>query len=700
MSQTPSRPPLSLRSLRSLLPQRDKPAERDAVVRPRASKRVGAVFALLGVAFLALSSRAAALMLLPDPRLEEKARIQFEESVQIEGRRGDILDRNGAVLATTVELKELHADPSRLSEGDPAALAAALAPVLGLDVTHTTKRLSNPKRRDVLLARDLTPDKAQAAKDAVRAAREKQALRGILWTRSQPRRYYPARDEGASLVGLVGHNGTGLAGLERTLDRLLRGEVYKYVLWRDRKGRRVTPERVDADAGQTVVLTIDRRIQHIVEQVLDETMERTGSQKAYAVVIDVETGDVLALGNRPTQNPNDTSLLDLKLFKNHAAMDAIEPGSVFKPFVAAAALEEGLVRPETMVDCEGGAWRVGSKIIHDDHPHGPVTVSEVIKYSSNIGAAKLAFELGPERTIAYLKDFGFARYTGLDFPGETRGIMRAPGRIKPIELATTSYGHGVTANAIQLASAVATLGNGGERMQPRLVAELRDERGEVLREMPPTVDRRVVSPEIARQVVVMMESVTDDGGTGTRARVPGYRVAGKTGTAWKHVGGGYSSTARIGSFVGLIPSDRPKLGIAVVVDTPTIGSSYGGIVAAPAFSAIGGAAMRVLGIAPDPTLLDDDDPRKAEVLANKLAARLDEAAEQPDAPIAAPELQWTAAGTLRTPDLSGLSLRDALVTLQGAGLTVSTRGSGRVAAQSPTPGTPVAPGGAVEVVLQ
>lgn len=666
------------------------------MVRTRAVTRMRLVGGLLALSFVALSAQASTLMLLPDSRLEEKARIQFEESVQIEGRRGDILDRNGNLMATTVELKSLHADPKRLEAGDAELLASVLAPLLGLDEARTVQRLSNPNRRDVLLARDLTPERAKQARQAVREAREGKSMRGTLWTRAQPTRFYPARDEGASLIGLVGHNGNGLAGLERTLDRLLRGEVYKYVLWRDRKGRRVTPDRVDAEAGKTVALTIDRRIQHVVDTVLEETMVRTGAEKAYAVVMDVETGDVLALGNRPTQNPNDTRLLDLTLFKNHAAMDAIEPGSVFKPFVAAAALEEGLVHPETMVDCEGGAWRVGRKTIHDDHPHGLVTVSEVIKYSSNIGAAKLAFDLGPERTLGYLKDFGFARRTGLDFPGETRGVMRSAGRIKPIELATTSYGHGVTANAIQLASAVATLGNGGVRMEPRLVAEVRDEEGNVLREMPPEDDRRVVSEQVARQVVVMMESVTDEGGTGTRARVPGYRVAGKTGTAWKHVGGGYSSTARIGSFVGLIPSDRPRLGIAVVVDTPTIGSSYGGVVAAPAFASIGEASMRILGIAPEPTLLEEDDPRRqtepseADAEAEALAA----------APEASPELQWGADGALRTPDLSGLSMRDALVTLQGAGLTVSTHGSGRVTSQSPSPGAPLAPGSAVEVTLQ
>ena len=691
------RPPSLAAKLESLRPTREAPSERDSELRSRAASRARVVGAVLTCCFLAVGARAGALMLLPDPRLEAKAKVQFEESVQIEGRRGDLLDRHGVALATTVTLKQLHADPARI-EGDGArTLAQALAPVLGKDPARLEARLARKGLRDVRLARDLTPEKVQEARDAIRATHDRRAVRGVIFTRDQPRRFYPGREEAAALLGLVGHSGVGLAGLERTLDRRLRGEVYKYMLWRDRKGRRITPDRIEAESGQTVVLSLDRRIQHVVEETLDATMERTQAEKAYAVVIDVETGDILALGNRPAQNPNERMGLDLKLFKNHAALDAIEPGSVFKPFVAAAALEEGLVKPETMVDCEGGAWLVGRKVIHDDHPHDLVTVSEVIKYSSNIGAAKLAFELGPQRTIDYLKDFGFARSSGLDLPGETRGVMRKPGRIKPIELATTSYGHGVTANAIQLASAVSTLGNGGVRMAPRLVTELRDEHGDTVRTFDPEVDRRVVSEEVAQAVVRMMESVTEEGGTGTRARVEGYRVAGKTGTAWKHIDGGYSSTARIGSFVGLIPSDRPKLAIAVVVDTPTEGSSYGGIVAAPAFSSIGAESMRILGIPADPTLLEDE-PTSTRA-ARRLASRLD-AADTDEAPVAAPELRWADGGALRTPDLSGLSLRDALVTLQGAGLAVASTGSGRITSQSPSPGQAILPGERVEVVLQ
>lgn len=490
----------------------------------------------------------------------------------------------------------------------------------------------------------------------------------------------------------MGRNGAGLAGLEQTLDRYLRGETYRYVQWRDRKGRQITPKVPTAQPGHTVVLTLDRRIQRVVEQAMDNGWATMKPAAMHAVVMDVETGEILALANRPTQSPNDTTQIDLALFKNRAAMDAFEPGSVFKPFVAAAALEEGLVTPESKVDCEGGSWVVSTKVIRDDHPHGVVTLSEVIKYSSNIGSAKLAFQLGAKRTIDYLQGFGFNKLTGLNLPGETRGAMRTADNIKPIELATTAYGHGVSANSLQLASAMGTLGNGGVRMKPMLVKEIRDAHGEVVRRFDPEQDQRVISEKSARQTVDMMVGVTETGGTGTRARVDGYLVAGKTGTAWKHINGGYSSTDRIGSFVGLLPADRPEVAVVVVVDSPSEGSRYGGLTAAPVFSEIGEGVMRIMGVPPDPALLEPEKPVTAVAEA--------EPKPVPVPHVAADELVWTSEGALRTPDLSGLSLRSALATLQGAGLRISVRGSGLVASQNPPAGSHVAPGDDIEVVLQ
>ncbi len=677
----------------SMLASPNPKRQSDSVVRHRAVKRSIWVGLIIGGCYILLIGQAGRIMLTEDSQLQNKARDQFEQSVEIQGRRGDILDRNDSLLATTAELFAIHADPSKLTPQTAAHAAEALAPVLGLEVSSLTSSLNRTNRRDVLLTRGLTPMEAEEVR-AVRKVlvKENSVFLGVLDTRAEQRRFYPGRHQAAPIIGMVGHNGVGVAGLERTSDRALRGERHKYVLFRDRKGRQVTPDLPTASPGNTVVLTLDRQIQHFAETALDSTMEVTGAEAAWVVVMDVDTGEILALANRPSQNPNDTTELKMASFKNRAALDAYEPGSVFKPFIAAAALEEGLVGAQSLVNCENGAWAVNRRVIHDDHPKGIITVSEVIKYSSNIGAAKLAFKLGAERSLSYLSELGFGRSTGLSVPGETRGVLRSAHNIKPIELATTSYGHGVSVNAIQLASATATLGNGGVRMEPRLIREVRAPDGSVLERYEPAVDQRVFSEETAAATIDMMITVTEQGGTGTRARVPGYVVAGKTGTAWKHEDGAYSSTDRIGSFVGLLPADDPELAIVVTVDTPTIGLSYGGIVAGPAFAQIAAQSMRHLGIPADPVLLAEEAAEAEPDTAPEVTL--------PEPDEAPAEVTWMADGSLRAPDLTGMSLRDALATIQGSGLSVSLQGSGRITQQYPAPGTPLTFGDAVEVTLQ
>ncbi len=653
-------------------------------------QRTAWIGAMIAVAYLVLVAQAGRLMLVSDDQLGSAARVQFEQAVELHGRRGDILDRNGVLLATTAELMAVHADPSRMNEQTAAATAAALSPLLDIPVDEILPRLTRFSRQDVLLKRGLTPTAAEAVRQAASALiSDNRQLQGSIWTASEQRRFYPGRAHAAPIIGIVGHNGVGVAGLERTLDSYLKGETHKYVLFRDRKGRRVTPGIPTASPGSSVLLTLDRQIQHFAEEALDEAMEVTGAEAAWAVVMEVSTGEILALANRPSQNPNDTTKLKMSSFKNRAALDAYEPGSVFKPFIAAAALEEGLVTPSTLINCEGGAWTIGRKTIHDDHPKGTITVSNIIKFSSNIGAAKLAFKLGGSRTIHYLSSLGFGRSTGLHLPGETRGVLRDPDRIKPIELATTSYGHGVSVNAIQLVSALATLGNGGVRMNPMLVKEIQGPDGSVMERFSPSEDRRVFSEQTAATTIDMMITVTEKGGTGTRARVPGYQVAGKTGTAWKHEDGAYSSTDRIGSFVGLVPATAPRLAVVVTVDTPTIGLSYGGVVAGPAFASIAGRSLRYLGIPHDQPVEEEEDEALEE-----------EPVSLPELPSVPAEVTWTADGRLRTPDLIGLSLRDALTTVQGAGLAVSMSGSGRIISQAPPAGTALSPGASVQVHLQ
>ena len=685
---------LSLTALvASLRPSKDFPPEPDRDLRKESARRLLIIGGMIAICYVILSLQASNKMLLPDRRLEDKAQLQFEQAVEDQGRRGDLLDRNGYLLATTVALEEVHVDPSRLTPATATLLADTIGPILKKTPAIIAERLASGGRRDVTLARGLTPVDVKAVRQMVRdLAKVDKEMINAVWTVEEPHRFYPGREDAASLLGVVGRNGVGMAGLERTLDRTLRGETFRYMLWRDRKGRRVTPDQITVEGGDGIVLTLDHRIQHLAAEAILDAVIDFGAQAAHAVVVDVRTGDVLAIANVPTINPNDTADLNMTGIKNRAVMDAYEPGSVFKPFIAAAAIEEGLFTTASIIDCQLGHWTIGGKTIHDDHPKGAISLSEVIKYSSNIGSAKVAFALGAEQTMEYYKAFGFGRTTGLSLPGETRGQLRDPKTIRPIELATAAYGHGVTASSLQIAYAMATLGNGGVRMTPRLVKEVRDARGNVREVFEPEIDRRVISAETAARTVEMMSTVTETGGTGTKANVAGYIVAGKTGTAWKHIeGGGYSSTERIGSFVGIIPANDPRIAISVVVDSPSIGLSYGGIVAAPAFAHIAEGAMRLMGVAPDPVLLAaHEKPNTPKIEAPEVYAG------RP----ARPELQWVDEGALRTPDLRGLSLREALVTLQGAGLAVRTQGTGRVMRQVPEPGVTIGIGDKVEVVLQ
>lgn len=697
----PKRPSPARRGWRGVKPGRSTPALDEAML-AEAGARGRFAFGLLAFCMAVITVRAAWVMAVPDERLEARGREQFRFAVELRGRRGALVDRNDRVLASTVNLPSLYANPSRLPPAQLEARVAAVAAATGRSEEWARSRFAprgGQLLQEVKLGAGLDPDDAASIVAGL--------PRDQMWLVEEPVRVYPGRELAAPLVGYTDAFDDGAAGLERVLDKELAGDTVRVLQEKDRKGR-VIEGSVDAarstGAGNTVRLTIDASIQYAAERALDEVMGVSEPEAAMAVVLDVHTGGILAMASRPSGNPNDSeSRIDQGVFKNRPAMDQLEPGSVFKPFVAAAAMEEGLVTEITRIDCEMGAWNVGSKTIRDDHPKGVISVTEVIKYSSNVGAAKLGFMLGAEKTLRYLSDFGFGRGTGLGLPGEVSGVMRSASSIKPIELATTSFGQGVTASPVQLAAGVAVIANGGLRMTPRLVDAVLDRHGEVEMAREPREDRRVVSERTARAVARMMETVTEPGGTGTRARVPGYRVAGKTGTAQKVENGGYSPTKRVSSFTGFLPADRPEVAIVVVVDTPTVGSKYGGIAAAPAFASIGAFTMRYLGIAPDPEDLvippapglpevDPEAPPPASKVAHRPAPFV---SALPSSPI---ELTASADGWV-VPDLTGRSLRAALVAMQASGVDLKVDGSGRVASQEPLAGTAVAPGDRVVLHL-
>jgi len=648
-------------------------AENPELVRVRGRRRLWGVGALLLALLAGVGARGVQLCLLPHEQTLAAASTQRWGSVRLAARRGAVYDRHGRRLAASVATPNVVVDPALIDAEDLPELASKVAQILDLDVEDVRERMGRKSRYARLAAR-VHPSVAARITDLHHKA---------LNIEQGARRYYPEEQLAAQVLGFVDAAGRGRAGLEKQLDEQLRGGSLLLQRRRDLKGYSIDGARVRDDMmGMDVHTTLDRSIQRMAERALEGVIERSDPVAASIVVMEVGTGDILAMANAPTFNPNAVGS-DAAPRRNHIIQDAIEPGSVLKPFNVAAAVEEGLVSIQTPIDCEGGVYRIGRTRIHDDHPHRVISVSEVLKYSSNIGSAKLAIQLGAKRFTKYMKAFGFTRRTGVPLPGERAGIIRSPERIKPIELATTSYGQGMTATPMQIVSATATIANGGVRMKPRLVKRIEDVHGVTEFIQTPTAEARVISEKTARDVANAMVTVTEPGGTATRARVPGYKVAGKTGTAEKVVDGKYSSTARIGSFMGFVPADDPVIAVVVTVDQPRKGSRYGGTVAGPAFKELVTGTMRYLDIPADPELLGDiEEPESVDALEPRTAVR-----------VAWNGSAWT------VPDFSGRSMRDVLRGVQGTGLGLDLSGSGRVIAQAPPPGARLAPGEKVSVTF-
>jgi cell division protein FtsI (penicillin-binding protein 3) len=655
-----------------------EPVER---VRRRARRRIRGVAGVLSAMLVVVGVRGAALCAVPSPRTLQVAAAQRWDQVTLRPRRGEILDRDGHRLATTVATPNVIVDPFLVQASEVDALAARVAEITSVSATEIAERMRRTSRYQRIALR-VRPSVARAVEALDHPA---------LWVEREARRYYPEETVASQVIGFVDAASTGRQGLEASLDRWLRGESVLLQRRRDRHGLDVDdPASTQlVNRGMDVHVTLDRAIQRTAERALDEVMTNSAPKSATAVVIDVRTGDVLAMANAPGFDPNDLGP-DPAPRRNHAVQDAIEPGSVVKPLTVAAALEHGGYRSSTVVDCEGGGWVIGGSRIRDDHPRGAITVREIVKYSSNIGAAKLALDLGAEQFVDTMRAFGFGERSGVHLPGERTGILRDPREIKPIELATTAFGQGVTVTPLQLAYAIAALGNDGVRMRPRLVTRVEDDHGIPEFVQSPAPARRVVSAETARAVVEMMEAVTEPGGTAPRARIPGYRVAGKTGTAQKVEGGRYG-TGRIGSFVGLVPAEAPRLAIVVSVDDPSRGGRYGGVVAAPAFASIAESALRHLGIPPDPALLPPSEatgPRPV-------------AAAPTGSPTAGEPLvvAWSGEGWT-VPDLTGHTLREVIASLGPTGVSFALRGSGTVVSQAPPPGSLARAGTEVSIVLR
>lgn len=639
---------------------------------PGLRTRVLVLAALLAVAFGGVAARLAHLQLVRHADLSAMAQRQYSRTVVLQAQRGAILDRQGLPLAVSSPAESLFAQPR--SVGDPVRVAARLAPILGVPAPELHAALVGP-RPFVWLRRRLPPTMAEQ----VRALREPGL--GLI---PEPLRLYPNRELAAHVIGFEGVDG-GLEGLERSWDGTLAGTPGRAVIGRDALGREVLTERIlqPPAPGQGVMVTLDAHIQHIAEREIDAAWRRTGARAAMVVVLEPRTGDVLAMALRPTFNPNtfmDVSSRDV--WRNRAVTDPFEPGSTFKAILAAAALEERVVRPDDLIFGEQGAITIARTTIHDWKPYGWLTFAEVLQNSSNVGAIKVGLALGAPRYYRYMTGFGFGALTGAGIPGESRGVLREPDRWSALSLPTLAIGQEISVTALQMVAAFGAIANGGILMQPRLVRAVFDAQGQEVRRLPPVKVRQVVSPETARVLTRLLVRVVDSG-TGRLAAIPGYQVAGKTGTAQKldPATRRYSRAPGVLSFVGFAPADEPRFAMLVLIDEPRT-ERWGSEAAAPIFATIGREIIRSLEIPPR-------DTPPVQIVTGP----------GPESPPELPVQLVSTAGETVMPNLKGRALRSALAALEPLGLRVTVTGRGLVAQQTPAPGAAVEPGATARLLL-
>jgi cell division protein FtsI (penicillin-binding protein 3) len=630
--------------------------------------RVMSVLVFFLVLFIALISRAFQLQIISGKELKALADRQHVKSLNLCSERGLILDRNGMKLAATVLSDSIYVDPSMVENRNEAS--GKLSTALCLKESVIRKKLSRPGNFR-WIARQVAP--AQAAH--IKAL----DLKGVC-TVQEPKRYYPHKELACHLLGFVGLDSIGLEGLELKYDECLRHAPRKVVWGRDAKGNKIylddrsVNSNIDEDCN--LILTIDSKIQYIVEQQLIEAAKKTEAKGGTAIVMNPKTGEILAMANSPRFNPNAYSQYSASERRNKAITDCFDPGSIFKPFVAAAALEESVVTETEVINCENGSYVVGDRVIHEAQMkrHKELIFPEILKYSSNIGIVKVAEKLGKDKFYEYITGFGFGSKTGIDLPGETRGLLREPYKWRPVDFATMAFGQGVSVTALQLITAMSAIANGGVLMKPYVVSGLMDREGEVIEEVTPQVVRRVISRDTAERITAILTDVVEgEDGTGRRARITNISVAGKTGTSQKFdfAIGRYSSKKVAASFIGFFPAEDPQVAVLVMLDEPKI-HRWGGVAAAPVFRNISEQIVSCYNSNLElRDVVADGEGIEMEVVKasmSDIVSRIDEADDSV------------------IPDFRGLSVREVLAISRDRGLDVRVVGSGWALDQKMTPG--------------
>jgi cell division protein FtsI (penicillin-binding protein 3) len=635
------------------------------------TRRLIVAVSLLGLWALAIEFRLGYLQTVMRPELQARAESQHNRRPAAPAKRGDIVDRRGNVLAISVDADSVYAVPSELKDKEETVrrLCEALDDCTARDRQRLIERF-NTQRAFAYVRRQISPGAARRVADL--------DLDGVGFIK-ESRRFYPNTRLAAHALGYVGIDNNGLSGIESAYDSQIRGKDGTVLVTTDGRGHVFSRLERPPTAGSSIELTIDKYLQYVAESELHAGVVENRAAGGSVVILDPSTGEILAMANEPTFNPNAFGNSAEVARRNRAVQDLYEPGSTFKIVTASAAIEERVMSTTALIDTTPGILRCcGDRVIDEfrGHSYGVLTFSDVLVRSSNVGAVKIGFRLGAERLGRYVQRFGFGRPISPDFPGENPGIVWNPDKWTEDAIASVSMGYQVGVTPLQMVAAASAIANGGELMEPRIVrAVYRENRRYAVK---PKVIRRAVEPATAATLTTIMEAVATDG-TAKAAQIEGYTIAGKTGTASKVIDKRYSASENNVSFVGFAPSRKPAIAIIVMIDAPHAGGNSGGTVAAPIFSRIAGAAMRYLGVAP--TI----NPAPPVLVARPATPRTTPRPVATSAPLVT---LVSDRGPQTMPDLQGLSARDAMRALTKLGLTARMSGQGIVIAQDPPPGTP------------
>jgi cell division protein FtsI (penicillin-binding protein 3) len=660
------------------------------IVRPRI-KVIGIFF----IAFYgAVVGKAFYYQVIGDAEIQKFSASQYEKEIVIPPARGPILDRNGNKLAVTVTAYSIAASPVAIK--DKIGFAGVAHRVLKVDKNKILKTLK-AKKSFMYIKRQVERDIANTFVSELgkleEFRREYKLFRkiGAVNIIAEPKRYYPGKELAANVIGFCDIDSVGLEGVEKTFDKYLKGKGMSLICEKDARGRLIIPEVIPDDEvlGHTLQLTLDKNIQFICEREIAEGVKKYRGKSGMAIAMSPITGEIYAMALYPAFDPNEPGKYGPWLRKNRAITDLYEPGSTFKAFLIAGALDSGIVKVTDRIYCENGVYRVQRRFIHDTHKSEWLTVPEVMKYSSNIGAVKIAEKLTPENFYDYILKFSFGSKTGIEMHGEASGILPSKKVFrKPIQYATTAFGQGIAATPLQVISAFCSIINGGISLNPYIVKEVRDRFGKIVYRGKPLYADRVLSSKTSAMMRDILKGVITEEGTGTLAGLHGYSVGGKTGTSQKvdFVKGGYSDE-RIASFIGFFPADEPSIVILVLIDEPQE-EVYGGIVAAPIFNKIASKVAIYAGIAPDK--YEDRTRSMGKV---EKAKGLGRDIYPPDT-FSVMKVSYTKdeEENFIMPDLEGLTAAQVLEMMEALPVEIRLNGSGIVVKQYPLPGKGMLPG--------